>query len=275
MIDLLSYEFMRNAFGAGILAGIVSGFVGSFIYVKKMSFLAGGIAHSAFGAVGLALYFQLPVSIVLIPYVIIVSVIISLVSDSKMSGSDTAIALIWSLGMSIGLVLARAASDYAVDIAGFLFGNILLVDKLGIMTSIVIVSLVLLFIILFFHVLEAIAVDEEYAASLGIPVGLFKTGLLIACGLATAALLRLTGIILLMSMLLIPPAIANRFVKSIKGMILFSCILSALMAVFGIISSYYLDISVGPAIVFIASALFLLLKKDYNFFKINNLKKSS
>ena len=232
----------------------------SLIYVKRMSFLAGGIAHSAFGAVGISVFFNLPLNLVLLPFVILSSVIIGILSRIERSGHDTAIALTWAVGMSLGIVLIKASSKYSMDIASFLFGNILLIDARSIYISAIILGLVLLFVFMFYYPLVSIAMDEEYSHSLGLPVAWLYIGLIVACGLTVAVLMRLTGIILLMVMLLIPPAIAKRFSNTLKGVMLASSLISIVISFIGIILSYYLDFPVGPAMVFIAGICYLFLR---------------
>ena len=175
MLEALSYNFIQNAIIAGVLVSIITGIIGSLIVVNKMVFLSGGIAHSAYGGIGLSIYFGLPMLLSTSVFSIIVTIIIALLTYKKRENLDTIIGLTWAIGMSFGILLVDLTPGYNSDLMSYLFGSILAVDNTDIMFMLILLSFIVLVLVFFYRDILAVSYDSEYANLRGIYTRFFYT----------------------------------------------------------------------------------------------------
>jgi len=232
--SLLAYPFLQHALLAGILAGIGAGVVGSLVVVRRTASVAGAIAHCVLAGLGAARYLQV-VHHVSFADPMIGAVIAALgaaviISLSSRGGEreDTVIAAIWAIGMAAGLLFIAATPGYSQDLMSYLFGNILLVRTADLWLMGGLDLVVLAVAILFFPELQALCFDEEYARLRGLPVQRLSLMLHLLTALTVVLLVSIVGIVLVIALLTLPVAIAGRFGKSLKFMMILGALLSML-----------------------------------------------
>jgi zinc transport system permease protein len=256
MLEILGYEFMRNALLAGLLAGVACGIIGTLVVVNRLVFVSGGIAHAAYGGVGMALFLGVAPLIGIVGFTVITAVIMALVSLHAKHRADTVIGVLWALGMAIGVILIDLTPGYNVDLMSYLFGSILAVPTgdLWVMLAMDIVIVVL--VVYFYQGLLAMSFDEEFARVRGVPVQGLYFMLMILTAMSVVMIIRVVGLILVIALLTIPPFIAERFSKSLAGMMAVSILLSLIFVLSGLFLSYRFDITSGASIIVTASVVF-------------------
>jgi zinc transport system permease protein len=252
----MMYEFMQNALLAIVLAGAISGVVGSFIVVKKLVSLSGGIAHASYGGIGLGFLLGLDPLYTALPFSIISAMIIGLVR--KETSDDTAIGIVWAFGMALGVLFISFAPGYVPDISSYLFGNILLIARADVFFTAALTVSVLVVVTLFYEEFQLLSFDEEFAEAIGVS-HLFYYLLLALAAVSIVALVRVAGIVLAIAMLTLPPAIVRERSRGLKSMMISSALVSVLLSLIGLCMSYLLDQPSGATIVIVMCAAFLIL----------------
>lgn len=256
---MFGYGFMRNAFLAGILISIVCGVIGTLVVLNKIVFLSGGIAHAAYGGVGLAFYLGLDPVIGAVSFSLASSLIMGLVQRKTRQRADTLIGVLWAVGMALGVIFINLSPGYKPDLMSYLFGSILAVSKLDIWLMFGVAVLVLILVSLFYKWFLAISFDETFARIRNIPVDLVYMLMITLIGLTVVVAMRVVGLIMIIALLTIPPAIANLFSKSMWKIMLIAALLSILFTMIGLILSYTLDLTSGATIILLAGAVYLIV----------------
>lgn len=267
MIEALSFEFMQNALIAGILISLLTGIIGSLIVVNRMVFLAGGIAHTAYGGIGIAIYFSIPIFLGASLFAVASAILIAILTLRKRERIDTFIGLIWSVGMAIGVILIDITPGYNTDLMSYLFGSILAVSREDIYIMFSLFIVVLLIVTLKYREILAVSYDSEYAKLRGINIAFFYTLILILSALTVVISIKVVGLILIIAMLTIPIYIAQSITSSLGYMMFLSSIFASIFTTIGLWFSYNYDLTSGATII-IVSASFLIL-----FLLFSSLKK--
>lgn len=264
MLEALSYDFFQNALIAGILVSMLSGIIGSLIVVNRMVFLAGGIAHTSYGGIGIAVYFGLPIFLGASVFAVLAALLMAMITLHQRNRIDTFIGLIWAIGMAIGIILIDLTPGYNVDMMSYLFGSILAVSNEDI-TYISILTAIVIFILTFWYRdILAVSYDSEYASLRGINVKFFYTLILVLSALTVVVAIKVVGLILVIALLTIPIYIAEKLSTSLAKMMIVSGILSSLFTFAGLWLSYSYDITSGASIIIVSAIsllVFLLIKK--------------
>jgi len=258
MIEALHYTFVQNALLSAILVSIASGIIGSLILVNRMTFLAGGIAHSSYGGIGLAIYFGLPIFFGASVFAIASAILIAYISFKERHRIDIFIGLVWAVGMAIGILFVDLTPGYNVDLMSYLFGSILAVSREDLIFMSILVVVILLFIHRYYKEILAVSYDSEYASLRGINAKLFFTLILIFSALTVVVAIKVVGLILVIALMTIPTYIAEQISTSLYGMMIKSALLSTFFTIIGLIISYQFDITSGASIILV-SATFLLI----------------
>ncbi len=264
MLDILQYTFIQNALLSAVLVSIISGFIGSLILVNKMTFLTGGIAHSSYGGIGLAIYFGLPIFFGASVFAVVSAILIALISFKQRHRIDIFIGLIWAVGMAIGIVFIDLTPGYNVDLMSYLFGSILAVSKSDLIFMAILLVVILIFTHRYYREILAISYDSEYATLRGINAKGFFVAILVLSALAVVVAIKVVGLILVIALMTIPTYIAELSSKSLYGMMIKSAIYSTIFSVSGLIVSYLFDITSGASIILIAATsliIFLLFRR--------------
>jgi len=275
MLEALSYTFIQNAIISGVLVSIISGIIGSLIVVNRMVFLAGGIAHSAYGGIGVSIYFSLPMLLSTSVFSVIVALFISIITYKNRQKLDTIIGLTWAIGMSFGILLVDLTPGYNADLISYLFGSILAVNSSDIIFMAIILFLIIFILGLFYRDILAVSYDNSYAKIRGVKTRLFYTIILLMASLSIVIAIKIVGLILVIALLSIPTFIAEKFSDSLLGMMIHASLFSMFFTLMGLGISYTYDLSSGPSIILISSVsmiiviIFQKLRKPKIFKKTN------
>lgn len=258
MIDVLEFEFMRNALLAGLLVSVICGIIGTLVVVNRLVFLSGGIAHAAFGGIGLSFFLGLPVMAVTLCFSFVVALILAGVTLKAKHRSDTIVGVLWAVGMALGVICLDLTPGYNVDLMSYLFGSILMVTQLDLLVMVVVGTMVLFITGYYYQDLLAMSYDEEFARLRNVPVKPLYFLLVCMIALSVVVIIRVVGLILIIALLTIPPYIAEKYARSLRMMMVFSVLLSCLFASSGLLLSYFLNVTSGAAIIMVAAAGFFI-----------------
>jgi len=258
VLEILSFEFMQNAIVAGLLVSIASGIIGSLIVVNRMVFLAGGIAHTSYGGIGLAVYFGLPIFLGASLFAVGAAILMAAVTLNQRDKTDTFIGLIWAVGMAVGIVFVDMTPGYNVDLMSYLFGSILAVSNADIWYMSALLVVIVAIVTIFYRQILAVSYDSEYAKLRGVDVRFFYTLILVMSALTVVIAIKIVGLILVIALLTIPVYIGEKLSSSLATMMAMSGILSTIFTFLGLFLSYSYDITSGASIILV-SALSLLL----------------
>jgi zinc transport system permease protein len=269
MWDALQFDFIRNALLAGILVSISCGIVGSLVVVNRIVFISGGIAHAAYGGIGLAFFTGISPTLGAGLFSIAVSMIMAAVSFKNRHRADTFIGVIWAVGMALGIILIDMTPGYNVDLISYLFGSILAVPESDIFFMVPLDIIIVLSVVILYKELLAMSYDEEFAFIAGIPVRLLYFSLLGMTALCVVMVIRVVGLILVIALLTIPPYIAEKYTGSLGKMMALACLLGILFTVSGLWLSFNYNLTSGATIVMVAAVAFFIsqafemIKKRY------------
>lgn len=259
MIEALGFEFFRSALLAGLMASVICGIIGSYVFVKHMISVAGGISHAAFGGIGLGYLLSIdPLAGAFWFTLGIATLIWGLVERAK-EHIDTLIGAFWAGGMAFGILCLSLTPGYTPDLFSYLFGNILLVAPEHLMMiALLAVGIVLLFSTLY-PVLQALAFDPEYATISNLPTRGLHLLVLLLIAISVVVLIQVVGIILVIALLTLPAAIVRPFSRTLKGMMVRATIISMILTTSGIFLSWIFDIPSGSTIILLGVAVYLLV----------------
>ena len=264
MLDILNYEFIQNAILAGLLVSFASGIIGSLIVVNRMVFLAGGIAHTSYGGIGIAVYFGLPIFLGASVFAVLAALLMAIITLNQRDKIDTFIGLIWAVGMAIGIIFVDLTPGYNVDLMSYLFGSILAVTSDDLTYMSVLLFSIILIVSIFYREILAVSYDSLYASLRGINVKFFYTLILILSALTIVIAIKVVGLILVIALLTIPIYISEKLSNSLGMMMFISGILSSFFSMIGLIFSYQFDITSGASIILVSTVslgIFLLFSK--------------
>jgi zinc transport system permease protein len=258
MIAALQFEFMRNASLAAILAGIACGIIGTYVVVKRIVFISGGIAHASFGGIGLGYYLGMNPVLGVIPFSLAAALGIGLISKKSRLPEDTAIGIFWAVGMALGAIMIKLTPGYAPDLFSYLFGSILTVPSSDLMVMLILDVIIVAVVRLLYKEFLAFSFDEEFARVSGVKADLLYLVLLSLVAITVVVLIRIVGIILVIALLTIPAAIAGQYTYNLKKMMFLSIGLGIMLTLGGLWLSYALNLASGATIVLLSAAAFAL-----------------
>ena len=258
MVEALQLEFMQNALFAGLLASIICGIMGTLVVVNRIVLLSGGIAHSAFGGIGLAFFFGWPYMLGTVGFALVAAFIMAAITLKAKHRADTIIGVIWAIGMALGIILLDLAPGYNVDLMSYLFGNILTVPDSDIWMMLGVGLAIVGIVIYFYNDYLALSYDEEFAQIRGVQVKSLYFLMIVMVTIGIVMVIQVVGLILVIALLTIPPYIAERYSTSVFKMMVLSSVLSAIFTVTGLWFSYVLDLTSGATIIAVAGIGFII-----------------
>lgn len=258
LTTIFSYEFMRNALIASLWVSLATGIIGSLVVLNRIVSLSGGIAHAAYGGVGIAYYFGQDPMIGALLFSTVSALIMGMAKRKSRSGADTLIGVMWSIGMAIGIIFISLTPGYKANLMSYLFGSILAVSGTDLRLMALIAFLVLGFVFFTYRSLLAISYDEIFSTVRNVPVNLVYLTMLVLIGLTVVVAMRMVGLIMVIALLSIPPAIALNHFKDVRGIMLSSVLISFLLCFMGLVISFQTNIQAGPVIILLASAAFII-----------------
>lgn len=259
-MEILQYDFIQNALLAGVLISIAAGIIGSLVVVNKITFITGGIAHSSYGGIGIAIYLGLPVLFGATVFAIITAIIIAVLTLNNKKRIDSIIGIMWAFGMALGIIFVDLTPGYNVDLMSYLFGSIIAVSSDDLYYMFFLDLLIISLVGVFYKEILAVSYDSEFAKLRGLNVKFFYTMILILASLCVVAAIKAVGLILVIALLTIPTFIAEVFAKRLSTMMIISSFLAILFTILGLVFSYMYDISSGASII-ITAVVFLIVVK--------------
>jgi len=256
--DLWQFQFMRHALLTGLLASIACGIIGTYVVVKRIVFLSGGISHTAYGGIGMGYYFGFNPIIGATVFSLFSALGIAWVKHHAGRREDTLIGIMWAMGMAIGIFFIDKTPGYAPNLMSYLFGNILTVPTSDLILIAVLDLVILVITALLFKEFKALTFDEEYALISGVPVIMLNILLFCLIALTVVVLIRAVGVILVIALLTIPAAIMVQFNLNLERTMIFSIILSAFFTTTGLIISAAYNVTSGATIIAVACVGYIL-----------------
>jgi zinc transport system permease protein len=249
---------MRNALAAGLLASIICGIMGTLVVVNRIVFLSGGIAHAAYGGIGLSFFMGWPYLVGTLGFSFTAAMVMAAVSLKAKHRADTIIGVIWAVGMACGIILLDLTPGYNVDLMSYLFGSILTVPQVDLWSMLIVGALIAGFVICFYKDLLAISYDEEFARIRGVPIRALYFALIGLLTVTIVLVIRVVGLILVIALLTIPPFMVEKYAKSLFQMMMGSSLLGAVFTICGLWLSYAFDLTSGASIILVGGIAFFL-----------------
>jgi zinc transport system permease protein len=253
----LEFTFMQHALLAGILVSIACGVIGTFVVVNRIVFISGGIAHAAYGGIGLGYYLNQNPIVGAMIFAVGSALGMGIVQRKTRQRADTIIGVMWAIGMATGIILIDKSEGYKADLMSYLFGSILAVPEsdLKIMLGLDIAIIVL--VTLFYKELLAISFDETFATVRNVPVDAIYLMLLCLVAFTVVMMMRVVGLIMVIALLTMPAAISGLFVKDMKKMMIGASVLGIVFTTIGLWLSYFENLTSGATIILVAGAAYL------------------
>lgn len=259
MFELFQYSFMIRGLEAGIIISLIAPLIGVFLVLKRYSLIADTLSHVSLAGVAVGLLLKINPLITGVVAALLSSIAIDKLRVSKKIPGESALAIFLSGSLAIAVIIINLTHGLSVDILNYLFGSILTVKNNDILLIFSLSLVVVLSIILFYKELFAVTFDEEYAKVSGIPTKFINLLLITIASLTVAISIPIIGVLLISALIVIPVVTALQFKESFKKTIFIAEIISVFSVIFGIIASFYLDISSGGAIVLINILIFVLV----------------
>ncbi|MBI9047026.1 MAG: metal ABC transporter permease [Anaerolineaceae bacterium] len=266
ILEALQFDFMRNALVTGLLISIACGIIGTYVVLNRIVFISGGIAHAAYGGIGLGYFLKISPIIGAVVFSLAAAFSMGAIQRKTRERADTIIGVMWALGMAIGIIFIDLAEGYKADLMSYLFGSILAVSPLEIWMMLILDILILLVVIIFYRELLAMSFDETFSTVQNVPVHFLQMIMIALVGLTVVMLMRVVGLIMIIALLTMPAAISNLFVKDMKKMMILSSLLGMVFTIVGLWLSYFLNLTSGATIILVAGITYLIshLIKAFN-----------
>ncbi len=264
--DFQQYPFLQYALATGVLASVACGVIGTFVVVRRITYIAGGISHSALGGLGAALYIQtiygwkgLNPLYGAVAVSLLAALVIGIVSLRAKEREDTVIGAVWAVGMAAGVIFIARTPGYNADLMSYLFGNILLVSAQDLWLLAALDILVVGIAMVCYNQFLAVCFDGEFALLRGLRVDLYYLLLLCLTALTVVVLVTVVGIVMVIALLTLPTAIAGFFARTLKQMMVASTLICMVFTTSGLLISYGPNFPAGATTIVIAGAVYLLV----------------
>ncbi len=262
-MDIIKYTFFQNALWASLLISVACGIVGTYIVARRIVFISGGITHATFGGLGMGFYYHFNPLLSALVFAVFAAFGVEYWSrsDSRQRiREDSAIAVVWSLGMAIGVIFIFLTPGYAPNLSAFLFGNILTVSSYDLLWMAILSVALIAVYLLFKKSIIYTAFDRDFARTQQLPVRLIEYMMILFIAATIVLSIRLVGIMLLMSILTIPQMTVNLFTSNYHKITVLSCAVALFGCISGLFLSYFINIPSGAFIILILTVLFLIAK---------------
>lgn len=259
-MEILGYTFFQNALLGSLLASIVCGFIGTYIVTRRLVFISGGITHASFGGIGLGVYFGADPIMSAMLFAVGSSCGVQWMSRRGGVREDSAIALFWTFGMSVGVICCFLTPGFMPDLSSYLFGSILTIGTSDLLLLSALAAAVALLFALLGRVIAGVSFDPVFARSQGLPVSAVEYLMMVLIAMTIVAVLRMVGIVLAISLLTVPQMTANLFTFRYGRMIAVSILFGCVYCVTGLLVSYWLGVPSGASIIFVSILIYAVLR---------------
>ena len=264
---IAEYTFLQHPAIGAMLSGVVCGIVGTYIVARRRVFLSGGITHASFGGIGIAYYLGLnPVWGALV-FAVLASIGIEWGSVKGRMREDSVIGMVWSFGMSIGIIFVYMTPGYAPNLMSFLFGSILTVSTIDIIVLGILVVALAVVVAFLLRPVMYVAFDADFARSRGVPVASVSYIMAIFVALAIVFCIRSVGIVLLISLLTVPAVIVNTVTQRFGRIMLWASVVAVVGNMAGLYISYVMNVPAGAATIFIFALALIIIKLLHLYFR--------
>lgn len=253
MLELFSYKFVWFALLASFLVSICSGIIGSIIVANKNVFIAGGVAHSAFGGVGIALFFGFNTTLGAMIFSVLMALFFAYASLYQKQYLDSYMGASWAFGMAIGVILMDLTPGYNHDISSYLFGSLIATDSNDLLMMAGFDLFALIFVMMHYHNILSLFYDHEFCKLKGMDISIWNTIIFILIALGVVISMNVAGLILVLAILSIPAYIASLFTRSLKAMMFSSWLISLVFMYAGFFIAWIYNLSIGACIVILLS----------------------
>lgn len=257
-MELLEYDFFRNALAGIVLISIASAMIGTYIVSRRLVSIAGGVTHACFGGLGLGYFLGWNPILMAGVFAIASSLGVEWMSSRYRVREDSAVAVVWALGMSLGVLFVFLTPGYVPELNAFLFGNILTISRDDLWAFAIFTIVVVGVFALFFNIIVACAFDADFARVRRLPVKTISCIMTVLVAVCIVLTIRLVGIMLLMSMLSLPQMIAEVWCNRFKSIMVVSAVVSAVCCVTGLIMATFIDVPCSALIVIVMVAVFII-----------------
>ncbi len=259
--DLIQYGYLANALTACVLSGVTCGIIGTYVVCRRMVFLTGGVTHASFGGLGIAFYLGANPILGAMVFAVLSTLGIEWAGEKGNIREDSAIGIIWSLGMAIGALFMCMRPGYTSgDLSSYLFGSIITVTGDDVVALALLAAVLVIGAFLWLQPVIYVAFDKDFARSKGIPTRFITYLLAILTAITIVLSIRIMGIVLLISLITLPVVIANSLSKSYRVITLLASLIAAMGNVSGLIFSYNFDVPPGAAIIFTLTLMLIIVK---------------
>ena len=259
-MNILECSFFQNALLGSLLASVLCGFIGTYIVTRRLVFISGGITHASFGGIGLGVFLGINPILSAMVFSVLSAFGVQWMSRRGDVREDSAIALFWTFGMSVGIICCFLTPGFIPDLPSFLFGSILTIDTSDLLFLAVLAVVVILFVALCYRAVLSVAFDRTFALSQGLPVRAIEYVMMALIAMTIVSTLRMVGIVLSLSLLTIPQMTANLFTCHFKRMMMLSIGFGWIDCLLGLSLSYLLNVPSGATIIFVSILVFGISK---------------
>lgn len=259
-MDIFAYKFFINALIGISIISIASAIIGTYIVTRRMVSISGGITHACFGGLGLGYYLGVNPVLMASVFAVAASLFVETLSQKWKVREDSAIAVVWALGMAIGVIFIFMTPGYVPELTSFLFGNILTINTGDIVLFACYTAILVIFFSLYFKTIVAVAFDRDFARISGMPVTAISLTMTVLIALCIVLTIKLVGIMLLMSMLSLPQMIAENFFHKYKSIMLASVAISLIGSLTGLFLSVAINVPCSALIVAVFATMFFITK---------------
>lgn len=257
---ILSYPFFQNALAGILILSVASAMIGTYIVTRRLVAISGGITHSCFGGLGLGYFLGVSPILTAALFAVGASLGVEFMSTRMKIREDSAIAVVWAIGMAVGVIFVFATPGYVPELNSFLFGNILTISSADLWCFAVFTLLLMLFFLWKFDYIVAVSFDRDFAMVSGLPVTFISTVMTMMVAVCIVLTIKLVGIMLLVSMLSLPQIIAEVFTHRFKNIMLLSIVITLAGSLTGIFISAVVDIPCSALIVSVFAAIYIIAR---------------
>ncbi|WP_298031115.1 metal ABC transporter permease [uncultured Alistipes sp.] len=259
--DLIQYGYLSNALAACVLSGITCGVIGTYVVCRRMVFLSGGITHASFGGLGIAFYLGAnPIAGAMI-FAVLSALGIEWAGSRGRIREDSAIGIIWSVGMAVGALFMSLRPGYTSgDLSAYLFGSIVTVTHADVVALAILTAAIIAGALLWLRPVMYVAFDRDFARSRGIPTRVISYVMAALIAVTIVLSIRIMGIVLLISLLTMPVVIVNALSRSYRTVTLGAPLIAVAGNVAGLVASYNFEVPPGAAIIFTLTLTLIIVK---------------
>ncbi|MCI6894234.1 MAG: metal ABC transporter permease [Bacteroidales bacterium] len=259
-MDILNYTFFQHALLGVMFVSLASAIIGTYVVSRRMVFITGGITHACFGGLGLGFYLGANPIAIAGAFAVASAVGVEWMANRYKVREDSAIGVVWALGMALGTIFIFLSPGYVPELTSFLFGNVLTITTTDIVMFAIFLAILLLFFTAFYHPIVSCAFDRDFATTRALPANAINMAMTVMIAVCIVLTIRLIGIMLLMSLLTMPQMIAELFTIRLRPMMAISAAVSLTCSVLGLFCSYWIAVPASATIVLLLISAYILAR---------------